>query len=200
MADIDSRSSGVLQPLAKENTGEVETRLRSFVSQVTGIALNLVRKRWMQKPGTQPSIGVDWCAVGVTSVQTHGVPVIKGRKGNVADPVSGDVTSEAHQSLTCVATFYGPNAAENADLFRSGILLGQNNDWFQSQNLTIQGVDDNIQHLPDFQLQQWIDRYDVTFRVGRKVSRTYGVRTIASADVEIITEKGKFNESTHFTR
>ena len=191
MADIDSRKSGVLTPISKENTGEVETRLRSFVSQITGIDLKLVRKRWTPKPGTQPEIGKDWCAVGVTSVRTWGVPVIKGKRGDIADPESGDVKSEAHQTLTVEATFYGANAAENADLLRTGLLLSQNNAWLESQGLTIQGVDDEIRHLPDFQLQQWIDRYDVTFRVGRKVSRTYGVRTIASTDAEIITEKGK---------
>ena len=191
MADIDSRKSGVLTPISKENTGEVETRLRFFVSQITGIDLKLVRKRWTPKPGTQPEIGKDWCAVGVTSVRTWGVPVIKGTRGDIADPESGDVKSEAHQTLTVEATFYGANAAENADLLRSGLLLSQNNAWLESQGLTIQGVDDEIRHLPDFQLQQWIDRYDVTFRVGRKVSRTYGVRTIASTDAEIITKKGK---------
>lgn len=191
MADIDSRTSGVLRPLAKENTGEVETRLRFFVSQITGIDQKLVRKRWLPKPGTQPEIGKDWCAVGVTSVRTWGVPVIKGKRGDIADTESGDVKSEAHQTLTVEVTFYGANAAENADLLRSGLLLSQNNAWLESQGLTIQGVDDEIRHLPDFQLQQWIDRYDVTFRVGRKVSRTYGVRTIASTDAEIITEKGK---------
>lgn len=191
MADIDSRTSGVLRPLAKENTGEVETRLRFFVSQITGIDLKLVRKRWLPKPGTQPEIDKDWCAVGVTSVRTWGVPVINGKRGDIADLESGDVKSEAHQTLTVEATFYGANAAENADLLRSGLLLSQNNAWLESQGLTIQGVDDEIRHLPDFQLQQWIDRYDVTFRVGRKVSRTYGVRTIASTDAKIITEKGK---------
>ena len=191
MADIDSRTSGVLRPLSKNNTGEVETRLRSFVSQITGIDLKLVRKRWLPKPGTQPAIGIDWCAVGVTGVRTLGTPFIKGKRGDIDDPESGDVKSEAHQTLTVEVTFYGANAAENADLLRSGLLLSQNNAWLESQGLTIQGVDDEIRHLPDFQLQQWIDRYDVTFRVGRKVSRTYGVRTIASTDAEIITEKGK---------
>ena len=191
MADIDSRTSGVLRPLSKNNTGEVETRLRSFVSQITGIDLKLVRKRWLPKPGTQPAIGIDWCAVGVTGVRTLGTPFIKGKRGDIDDPLSGDVTSESHQVLTCVATFYGPNAAENADLLRSGLLIEQNNSWFQSQGLTVVGVDENIQHLPDFQLQQWIDRYDVTFKVGRMLLRTYGVRTLVSADFVLNTEKGK---------
>ena len=72
-----------------------------------------------------------------------------------------------------------------------GLQIPQNNAYLQSQGLTIQSVVDEVQHLPDFQLEQWVDRYDVSFNVGRKVSRKYGVRTIASADVEIITERGK---------
>lgn len=191
MAVIDSRSSGVLRPLSGTNTGEVETRLRLFVSAVTGIDQKLVRKRWLPRPGTQPKLNEDWCAVGVNNLKTWGTPNFRGRKGDIEDPLSGDIESEAHQTLYCLASFYGPNAAENADIFRSGLLLPQNNAYFQSQGLTIQSVNDEIRHLPDFLLQQWVDRYDVSFSVGRKVSRTYGVRTIASADVEIITKRGK---------
>lgn len=191
MAVIDSRSSGVLRPLSGTNTGEVETRLRLFVSEVTGINKELVRKRWLSMPGTQPSLSVNWCAIGVNSIKTHGSPYFKGRKGDISDPLTGDIESESHQTLNCLASFYGPNAAENADLFRMGLQIPQNNAYLQSQGLTIQSVVDEVQHLPDFQLEQWVDRYDVSFNVGRKVSRKYGVRTIASADVEIITERGK---------
>ncbi|HIU85199.1 MAG TPA: hypothetical protein IAC66_07540 [Candidatus Aphodousia gallistercoris] len=191
MAVIDSRTAGVLRPGDSENTGEVETRLRLFVSDVTGLEAKLVRQRWLPKPGTQPSLEVSWCAVGIVGIKTWGLPYIRGRKGTISDPASGDVKSEAHQTMQCMASFYGPQAQELADIFRSGARLPQNNDYLQSMGLSIQGVDDDIRHQPDFQLQQWVDRYDVSFRVGRKVSRTYGVRTIASADVEIITERGK---------
>ena len=190
MPVIDSRTCGVLRPIESENTQDITDRLRDFVSQLTGIPIEMVRKRWLVKPGRRPSIDLNWCAVGVQSVKTWGTPYQKGRKGNVDDPNSGDITKEGHQTLVCVASFYGPDAQAISDTFREGAYLGQNNSYLQSKGLTIQGVDEEVRHLPDFAFEQWIDRFDVTFRVGRKVSRTYGVRTIASADFEIITEKG----------
>lgn len=191
MAVIDSRSSGVLKPLETANTGEVETRLRLFVSAITGLDKSLVRKRWSQKPATQPPFGTDWCAVGVVRVRTLGNPDFQGHKGNIQKPDSGDVVSKRHQTLFCLATFYGQNAQENADLLRDGLGIPQNNSWLQTQGLTVQNVDDEATHIPEFVNQQWLDRYDLSFQIGRKLTRTFGVRTIANADFEIITEIGK---------
>lgn len=185
MASIDSRSPGVLTPLASENTGEVENRLRLFVSLAVGLDPKVVRKRWTQKPGTQPPVGADWCAVGVTEIRTHGFPNISGVKGKLDDPETGTVTSDAHQSLYCVATFYGPNAQELSDRLRSALMLTQNISYLQYHGLTVQNVDDSARHIPEFAFQQWIDRYDLSFTIGRKVSRTYGVRTLVSADADI---------------
>jgi hypothetical protein len=190
MADNDSRTAGVLQPIEAQNTSEVETRLRFFVAQITGLDKKLVRTRWLKKPGTQPTVDTDWCAVGILGIRTNGTPNIKGKKGNLDDPESGDVVSIAHQTLDCMATFYGPNASYYADVLRSGMTLAQNNAWLQSQGLTVHGLDE-IRRAPDFIFNQWIDRYDLSFRVGRKVSYKYGVRTIVDADFEISTEKGK---------
>ena len=191
MAVIDSRSAGVLKPIETANTGEVETRLRLFVSAITGIDKTLVRKRWNQKPAPQPSFDTDWCAVGVVRVRTLGNPDFKGNKGNIQKPDSGDVVSQRHQTLYCVATFYGQNAQEKSDLLRDGLGIPQNNAWLQAQGLVVQGVADEATHIPEFVNQQWLDRYDLSFQIGRKLTRTFGVRTIANADFEIITEKGK---------
>lgn len=191
MAVIDSRSAGVLTPLETANTGEVETRLRLFVSAITGLDKTVVRERWYQKPATQPPFGSDWCAVGVVRVRSWGNPDFQGSKGDIEQPESGDVVSQRHQTFYCVATFYGPNAQENADLLRDGLGIPQNNSWFETQGLTVQNVDDEATHVPEFINQQWLDRYDLSFQIGRKLTRTFGVRTIANADFEIITEIGK---------
>jgi hypothetical protein len=39
--------------------------------------------------------------------------------------------------------------------------------------------------------EQWVDRYDLRAAFGRSVTKTFGVRTIVAAGVEIFTEKGK---------
>lgn len=191
MATIDSRSVGVMQPLSETNTDEVETRLRLFVSAVTGLDKTLVRKRWQAKVGKQPDFGTDWCAIGVERVRSWGIPDFKGKKGNIEQPESGDVTTQTHQTLFCVATFYGSNAHALADLLRDGLQIPQNGSYLQSQGLTVQNVDDEARHVPSFEVSQFLDRYDLSFQIGRKVKRVFGVRTIASADFEIFTEKGK---------
>lgn len=181
----DSTRPGVLTASASTYTAPDDV-LRLYLSSIVGIDKTLVRKRWQSKPGTQPPVGTDWAAVGVDRIETQGFPYQSGTK------IPDVITRTSWQRMHCIASFYGPNAAENADAFREGAQLGQNADTLSAFGLKVQGVDDYISHVPDFAFAQWVDRYDVFFIVARKVTRTYGVRTLVSADdIEITTEKGK---------
>ena len=183
----DSTSPGVLS-LLESDYRNADDILRLYLSALTGLDPTVVRKRWLQKPGTQPPVGIDWAAVGVERVEIWGTPYQHGDKPQtIEDP--DVVTRTSWQTLRCVASFYGTNSAQLADTFREGLLLSQNDAELRRYGLTTQGVEDNIVHLPDFLFEQWIDRYDVIFKVGRSVTRTFGVRTIVAAGVEIITEK-----------
>lgn len=190
MAVIDSRSRGILRPVESSGLEHPEIAVRKWMAGITGIPLELVRKRWVAKPGTQPALDVDWVAVGVEKISTHGTPYQRGRRGDIEKPESGDIVRESHQTLSCVATFYGPNAAALADDFREGAQVGQNASELAANGLCIQGVSSEVMHLPDFAFEQWIDRYDVSFKIGRKVTKTYGVRDLAAVgDIDIY--KGK---------
>lgn len=181
----DSTRPGVLTASASTYTAP-EDVLRLYLSSIVGIDKTLVRKRLQSKPGTQPPVGTDWAAVGVDRIETQGFPYQSGTK------IPDVITRTSWQRMHCIASFYGPNAAENADAFREGAQLGQNVDTLSAFGLKVQGVDDYIPHVPDFAFAQWVDRYDVFFIVARKVTRTYGVRTLVSADdIEITTENGK---------
>ena len=189
MATTDSRRAGILTPIAASGVDAPEDAMRDWVSGLTGLDSKLVRRRWLPKPGKMPDIGVDWCAVGVLRIKTYGTPYQKSRKGQGSD--MGDITRESHQTLFCAASFYGPHAAQLSDAFREGAQVFQNAEELEKSGIKLQGIDDEILHLPDFVHEQWVDRFDVTFRVGRKVTRTYGVRDIANAgDIQIQTEKG----------
>lgn len=192
MAVIDSRTANVLAPISAENTSSPEDVIRIWLSLLTGLPKNQVRKRWLRKPGTRPGLDTDWCSVGVLSIKTLGTPYQAGHKGEIDDPISGDVTRESHQQLSCVASFYGPNAQEIADTFREGAQLFQNASALKRQGLVIQSVGEEVRHLADLLFEQWVDRYDVTFVLGRKVTRKYGVRDLASVGrIDIFTDKGK---------
>lgn len=191
MQATDSRQAGVLRPLATEGAIPPEDSLRRWMADLVGLPLELVRKRWLAKPGTRPPVDADWCAVGVERIVTQGTPYQRDRKGSLDDPESSDVVQESHQTLHCLATFYGPHAAELSDIFRDAAQIGQNNDALRRAGMVVQGIDESV-HLPDLAFEQWIDRYDVGFRIGRKISRRFGIRNIASiGSVELITEKGK---------
>lgn len=192
MAVIDSRQAGVLKQLDKEGGGAPENVIRKWMADITGLPLHRVVRRWLPRPGTRPGIDEDWIAVGVERVQTHGTPYQRGRKGQPEDAASGDVVREVHQTLHCIASFYGPNAAQIVDDFRDAAQLFQTNAALQAQGLTLQGIAEDALQLPDLLGEQWVPRFDITFKLGRKVTRTYGVRDLVKVGpIEIITEKGK---------
>ena len=192
MAVIDSRQAGVLKQLGKEGGGAPENVIRKWMADITGLPLHRVVRRWLPRPGTRPGIDEDWIAVGVERVQTHGTPYQRGRKGQPEDAASGDVVREVHQTLHCIASFYGPNAAQIVDDFRDAAQLFQTNAALQAQGLTLQGIAEDAVQLPDLLGEQWVPRFDITFKLGRKVTRTYGVRDLVKVGpIEIITEKGK---------
>lgn len=189
MAVIDSRTAGVLTPVESSNTSDPTNTIRSWVAQITSIPLDHVRRRWLPKPGTRPGVDENWCAVGFESVETHGNPDQIDRKGDLEKPESGDVLRVSHQTFRFVASFYGPSAALNADLFREGSQVFQNLRWLEKFGLKLQGFDGQVQRLPDLLYEQWVDRCDVRFSVGRAVRRTFGIRDLcAVGDIQIKTD------------
>lgn len=186
----DSRGANVLRPISSDNESYFLDPLRIWVSKILGFPPEIVRASWLQKPGTQPSVNKDWCALAVKGAQS--TPIYQfGKKGRIDVPESGDTTQVSHDDYQVVISFYGPSAMFNAMRFRDGAQLLQNRRNLESFGLTLIRLDPQTLRLPDFAGEQWIDRYDVEFHIGRKVSRTYGVRTVVSADFDIFLERGK---------
>lgn len=192
MAAIDSRRSGALSPLTREGIKDPTDSLRKWISELTGIPIEKVRRRWISKPGTRPSIEEDWCAAGVERVRTHGTPEQRGIRGDLENAESGHAIRISHQSLSCVASFYGPHAQVLADDFREGCLLPQNSSALEAiAGCAVQSVEEEVLHIPDFLYEQWVDRCDVRFTVGRKIERTFGVRTLcAIGEVKTYSDRG----------
>lgn len=188
MAVTDSRQAGYLAPTAVSTTDPTDA-LRRFVSELTGIPLTLVRKRWLPQGGTHPAMDADWCSVGIETVRSWATPESYRVRGDLEKPATGYDKKVTHQSLGVSVWFHGPNSHVYADTLREGAYLSQNNDALKAAGLTVQGVADEIRHLPDFINEQWVDRYEVNLTVGRAVVRTYGIRSLARVgDVIIKTD------------
>ena len=194
MAVIDSRYPGYLTPSATSASDPTDA-LRRFVSELSGIPLTLVRRRWIQKGGTMPGADVNWCSLGIDNVKSWATPESYRVRGDLEKVGSAYDKKVTHQTLTVSVWFHGPDAHVLADGFREGAYLSQNNDKLKQSGLTVQSVNDEIRHLPDFINENWVDRYEVTFLVGRAVTRTYGIRSIARVgEVIIYTDTHTTNE------
>lgn len=186
----DSRSANILRPTGSENEANFLDPLRGWVAELVNFPRESVRASWLPQPGTQPPVSSNWCALAIKGAET--TPIYReGRKGRLADPVSGDIRQISHDDYQIVVSFYGPAAMFNAQRFRDGAQLSQNRRALERSGLTLMHLDHRTLRLPDFAGEHWIDRYDIEFHVGRKISRTYGVRTLVSADVDFYTERGK---------
>lgn len=190
MAVTDSRTPGALRPTSSDNETGLMDPLRQWISELIGLRLDLVRASWRPKPGTQPALKTDWCALALKRLDTTPV-YLDGRKGDPSLPLTGDQTSVVHEDYEFVLSFYGPRALFLAQRFRDAAQIGQNRSLLRQSGLTLKAVDSQAMRLPDLVCETWVDRYDMTFHVARKVSRTYGVRTIVGADVDFYTERGK---------
>ena len=184
VAAADTTQPGVLTESAS-TAEDVINVLRLFVSVLTGIDKKLVRQRWLSRPGLTPDIGTDWIAIGIERIDTEGLPYQAGSKA--PDVVKRTVW----QKIRVAMSFYGPHASENCEKVRDGLHVPQNFAQLTRYGLYFQSVDDAAQHVPDYVHEQWVDRYDIRAAFGRSVTKTFGVRTIVAAGVEIFTEKGK---------
>lgn len=168
MVATDSRQKGILKPLDGVNTVDPVDILREWVAGCSDLPLKNVRRRWAVSPGTRPALNEAWAVVGVTSVISHGTPWQEGRRGDLDDAESGDITRVSDQTLLVDITFMGDGAFMRADTFRETARLGQTNEYLKARGLTLQAVEE-AQHVPDFFNGHFIDRVDVRVHVGRRV-------------------------------
>ena len=182
----DSTTAGYLLPTDTpplEDTA-LEDFFHDFVQGVTGFAdATLVRPRWQPEPPNQPGFQTDWLAFGITSsvedndaFETH-------------DPTAGAGidTVMLTEELTLLLSFYGPNASQYAQTFRSGVKLSQNRDVLRSNGIGMISCGEAMT-LPALTKETWVRRVDVSTLLRRNVTRTYQVRTITSAQGTVNNE------------
>lgn len=79
MAVTDSRTPGALRPTSSDNETGLMDPLRQWISELIGLRLDLVRASWRPKPGTQPALKTDWCALAL-KVSIPRLPISTGEK------------------------------------------------------------------------------------------------------------------------
>ncbi|ALD93470.1 hypothetical protein CR3_4288 [Cupriavidus gilardii CR3] len=181
----DSSTGGYLSPAVASPPLEddaLDDLLHDLVAGVTGLPGSLVRPRWQPTVPKQPEPSVNWCAIGVTVQTNDASPAIK------HDPTGdGSDVYQRHQDIELLCTFYGPAAKGYAQMLVDGLAIPQNSEQLGLNDMKFVSAG-TIRAAPDLVNQQWVRRYDVTVALRRKITRTYPVLNLLSAQVKTETD------------
>lgn len=188
----DSSTGGYLSPAVASPPIEDDALTAIFqqmIVGITGLPGNMVRPRWQPNPPKQPEPTVNWCALGI-AVQTldDGPSIVHNGAGNGSD------TYIRHEQIDVLASFYGPNGMQNAQLLSDGLAIPQNLEQLKAQDMN--SVDTGqIRTAPDLINEQWVRRYDIELTFRRKITRSYNVLNILTAQgtVQTNTVTGPIN-------
>ncbi|MCA7083392.1 hypothetical protein K7G19_07235 [Cupriavidus sp. DB3] len=181
----DSSTGGYLAPVAASPPLEddaLDDLLQEMVAGITGLPPTMVRPRWQPTVPKQPEPSVNWCALGITTQENDASPAIQ------HDPTGdGSDVYQRHQDIELLCTFYGPAAKGYAQRLLDGLAIPQNSEQLGLNDMKFVSVG-TIRAAPDLVNQQRIRRYDVTVALRRKITRTYPVLNLLSAQVKTETD------------
>lgn len=178
----DSSTGGYLIPTAISPPLEdsaLDAIFQQMIVGITGLPGAMVRPRWQQTVPKQPETTVNWCALGVTVQIPDDGPAI------VHNPTrDGSDTYIRHEQIDVLASFYGPNAKQYAQQLADGLAIPQNLEQLKANDMNSVETGE-IRAAPDLVNQQWIRRYDLALVFRRKITRTYSVLNILTAEATI---------------
>lgn len=177
----DSTARGYLTPVGDgpKYDEDLEREVSRWIRGVTGLPATKVYPRWTSTQAKIPNNGINWCGFGITTVPQ---PLSQ------ADVQVSEEESEqwTWEQVTVICCFYGPQGAQLAALFRSGVFVEQNNAELNRVGLSLVDAG-TIYNLPELINNQWVRRYDLTVTISRKNVRTYNIKSIVDGNVTIST-------------
>lgn len=152
---------------------DLDIIFQGLVKSITGLDGQYVRPRWQPKPPKQPLPEVNWCAVGVLTVNS-----------DYSLTMPHDKLS-AYELLEVSTTFYGPASRGYAQLLRDGVQIPQNNEAIRKHGIVYHSFSP-IRPCPEYVNEQWIRRHDLMIYFKRKEIRKYPILDFAESSVKFI--------------
>lgn len=178
----DSSAAGYLVPAGTPNPiydQALDRVLHDVIQGITGIVdPTLVRPRWQPEPPATPAFTTDWIAYGITR-STRDTFAYMGHDG---DGQGSDELVRTEELLVLVST-YGPNAHGNMERLSDGFEVEQNRAALQALDADLVECQESIV-LPALLKEKWVKRVDMTIVLRRKVTRSYPVLNLQSADLD----------------
>jgi len=179
----DSSTGGYILPTGSgpPYDAALDAIFQAMIVGITGLPGNMVRPRWQPNIPKQPPPATDWCAFGVTvQAPDDGPAIVHNGAGNGSD------TYIRHEQVDVLASFYGPNGAQYAQQLADGLSIPQNLEQLKANDMN-SVVTGDIRSAPDLINEQWVRRYDMQLTFRRKITRTYAVLNILTAQGTVQT-------------
>ncbi|MBQ0956480.1 hypothetical protein GPZ85_0011995 [Serratia symbiotica] len=174
LSNNTSQERGWLTPVRESPVyGEELDRLLSrWLRGVSDLPESVVRPRWQsEQPALLPP-ETNWCAFGVVDMPGDDNPAF-------VNQTEDNTELWRHETIECLASFYGPAGQQYATRFRDGITVSQNNAELNTLGLSLAGYS-HIIPFPELINNQWVRRYDFTVRLRRKVVREYNIKSLVA--------------------
>lgn len=173
-------------PLVPSSTTPVqddafEDLLGNTISALTAIDRGLVRPRWQPKPPPMPSDTTSWCAFGIMDLDADW-----GAHQQRIPAGDGSTEMTRHETLTILASFYGPNGYSNASQLRDGLWLKQNWDALNAVGVALLECT-KARTASDLINERYIRRIDIEMQFRRVITRSYPILNLLSAQGSIST-------------
>jgi hypothetical protein len=174
-AAADSSHPGYLGGVSGVPYGDaLEDFFHGVIAGITGLVGSLVRPKYQDAPPTEPQLDVDWVAF---RAYVHATPWSAFRE-QLSD---GATVVEGEEVVEVLLSFWGPNYQETERRWRDGLQVPQNRDELFAAGVALVGFADPVV-VPLLVKERWVKHADVRATFRRWASRTYQVRTLASAD------------------
>lgn len=178
----DSSTGGFLspvQPTPPIEDSALETFLQTMIAGITGLAADMVQPYPQTTTSPPPATDVDWCSFIVTGFTQDANAALVHQSAN-----DGSDTYTRHEDIDIACRFYGAHAGQNAGVLRDGLYVPQNREQLQLNDFALLNVSGYVA-AHDLLDQQVRRRFDITVRLRRKVTRTYRVLNLNSAQTSV---------------
>ncbi|MEZ2410545.1 hypothetical protein AB6806_27490 [Bosea sp. RCC_152_1] len=176
-------------PLVPSSTTPVEDDafedlIGNTISGLTGITRGMVRPRWQPTPPPMPPDNVSWCAFGIMELDADW-----GAHQQHHPEGDGSTELTRHETLTMLASFYGPNGYSKASQLRDGLWIKQNWDSLNAAGVALLECS-RARTATDIVNERYIRKIDLEMQFRRVITRTYPILNLLSAQGSFTTDTG----------
>lgn len=168
------------------NDRPLEDIFTEAIMGITGLPEGMVRPRYQPSPPNQPDFEANWVAFGVNITEQDVFHYDK----QVEFEGDSAMVVERDEYMDVLCSFYGADNNQFMSRWRDGLAIEQNRWSLGELGIQLVAIGKQPVNVPALLKGTWARRVDLSCQFSRRVSVTYAVRSIESAEVGIFTDEG----------